>query len=96
MLIISRSLIYKKKYVKAYKVASNHSLTDGSEYADAEWLSGWISLTFLDDPNMALQHFKKFYMNVGYPISLSRGAFWIARTYDKMQNKEKTAQSYKD
>ena len=63
--ILTRSLIYKKKYAKAYKVSSNHSLSKGPEYADSEWLSGWIALTFLDDPNMALQHFKNFYNNVG-------------------------------
>jgi len=72
--ILSRSLIYKKKYSLAYKVSSNHSMKDGPEYAEAEWLSGWIALTFLEDPNMALEHFNNFYNNVGYPISLSRGA----------------------
>ena len=44
--IISRSLIYKKKYELAYKIASNHALTDGPEYAAAEWMSGWIALSF--------------------------------------------------
>jgi len=87
--ILSRSLIYKKKYALAYRVASEHSLKEGPEYADAEWLSGWISLTFLNDPNMAMQHFKNFYKNVGYPISLSRGAYWIARTYKKIKNEQK-------
>jgi len=88
--ILTRSLIYKKKYAKAYKVSSNHSLSKGPEYADSEWLSGWIALTFLDDPNMALLHFKNFYNNVGYPISLSRGAYWIAKTYKSMKNKQKS------
>ena len=88
--ILTRSLIYKKKYPKAYKVSSNHSLTEGPEYADAEWLSGWIALTFLDDPNLALQHFKNFYNNVGYPMSLSRGAYWLGRTYKKVNNKQKS------
>jgi len=88
--ILTRSLIYKKKYTIAYKVSSNHSLKEGSEYAEAEWLSGWIAVTFLDDPNMALQHFKNFYKNVGYPISLSRGAYWIARTYKLIGNKQKS------
>jgi soluble lytic murein transglycosylase len=87
--ILTRSLIYKKKYPLAYKVSSNHSLASGPEYAEAEWLSGWISLTFLDDPNLALQHFKNFYNNVGYPISLSRGAYWIGRTYKQINNKQK-------
>ncbi len=88
--ILSRSLIYKKKYALAYKVSSNHSLTEGPEYAEAEWLSGWIALTFLNDPNLALQHFKTFYNNVGYPISLSRGSYWIARTYKILKNKQKS------
>ena len=88
--ILSRSLIYKKKYPTAYKVSSNHSLNEGPEYADAEWLSGWIALTFLNDPMIALQHFKNFYNNVGYPISLSRGAYWIAQTYKQMKNKQKS------
>tara|TARA_Y100000590_G_scaffold218087_1_gene247001 strand:- start:42 stop:2261 length:2220 start_codon:yes stop_codon:yes gene_type:complete len=87
--ILTRSLIYKKKYAKAYKVSSNHSLFEGPEYAESEWLSGWIALTFLNDPNMALQHFKNFYNNVGYPISLARGAYWIARTYKQIRNKQK-------
>ena len=92
--ILARSLIYKKKYAKAYKVSSNHSLTEGQDLAEAEWLSGWIALTFLNDPHMALNHFKNFYNNVGYPISLSRGAYWIAKTYKKLNNKEKSKKWY--
>ena len=88
--ILTRSLIYKKKYARAYKVSSNHSLSEGPEYADSEWLSGWIALTFLNDPNMALQHFKNFYNNVGYPISVSRGAYWLARTYKEIKNIQKS------
>jgi len=91
--ILSRSLIYKKKYQKAYEVAKNHSLTEGPEFAEAEWMSGWISLVFLDDPNRALKHFKDFYENVGYPISLSRGAYWIGITYEKLGN-EKLSQNF--
>ena len=94
--ILTRSLIYKKKYAKAYKVSSNHSLSEGPDYADSEWLSGWISLTFLNDPNMALQHFKNFYNNVGYPISLSRGAYWVARTYKEIKNKQKSEEWFNE
>ena len=86
--IISRSLIYKKKYELAYKIASNHALTDGPEYAAAEWMSGWIALSFLDDPLLAKDHFENFYNNVGYPISTSRGAYWLAKTYQKLGKNE--------
>ena len=82
--IISRSLIYKKKYELAYKITSNHALTDGPEYAAAEWMSGWIALSFLNDPLLAKDHFENFYNNVGYPISTSRGAYWLAKTYQKL------------
>ena len=88
--ILTRSLIYKKKYALAYKVCSNHSMSEGAEFADAEWLSGWVALTFLEDPNLALQHFKNFYNNVGYPISLSRGAYWIGDAYKKIGNNQKS------
>ena len=67
----------------AYKIASNHALTDGPEYAAAEWMSGWIALSFLDDPLLAKDHFENFYNN-GYPISTSRGAYWLAKTYQKL------------
>ncbi len=82
--IISRSLIYKKKYELAYKIASKHALNEGPEYAAAEWMSGWIALSFLNDPILAKDHFENFYNNVGYPISLSRGAYWLGRSYDKI------------
>jgi len=94
--ILTRSLIYKKKYAKAYKVSSNHSLSEGPDYAESEWLSGWIALTFLNDPNMALQHFKNFYNNVGYPISLSRGAYWIGVTYRTIKNKQKSEEWFNE
>ena len=86
--IISRSLIYKKKYQLAYNVAKNHSLEKDKEiesasYAEAEWMSGWIALSFLNDSNLAINHFNNFYKNVGYPISLARGAYWLGVAYEK-------------
>ena len=86
--IISRSLIYKKKYELAYRISSNHGLTEGSNYAAAEWLSGWIALSFLKDPLLSKEHFKNFYDNVSYPISTSRGAYWLARSYKSLGDKE--------
>ena len=86
--ILTRSLIYKKKYAKAYKVSSNHSLSEGSEYAEAEWLSGWIALTFLKSPEYAINHFQNFYNNVGYPISLARGAYWLGESYEQLNDNE--------
>ena len=94
--IISRSLIYKKKYTVAYKIASNHGLSEGPEYAEAEWMSGWIALSFLNDPMRAIEHFNNFYNNVAYPISLSRGAFWLGLAYEKIGEKDLSKKWYQE
>ena len=92
--IIARSLIYKKKFTLAYRLTSRHGLEDGPEFAEAEWMSGWISLSFLNDPVLAVDHFTKFYNNVGYPISLSRGAYWLGRSYEKLGNIDESKRWY--
>ena len=94
--IISRALIYKKNYETAYKISSNHGMSSGSDFAAAEWLSGWIALSFLKDPLLAKDHFQNFYENVNYPISTSRGAYWLARTYEKLGNKDQSNKWYKE
>ena len=94
--IIARSLIYKKKYETAYKITSKNAMSQGPEFAEAEWMSGWIAFSFLKDPLLAEEHFKRFYENVGYPISLARGAYWLGRTYEKMGNRELSEKWYKE
>ncbi len=94
--IISRSLIYKKKYELAYKISSNHGIIEGPEFAAAEWMSGWIALSFLNDPLLAKDHFENFYNNVGYPISVARGAYWLGRSYKKLGYKELSDNWFKE
>ena len=94
--IISRALLYKKKYEISYKISSNHGMTEGSEYAAAEWMSGWLALRFLNDPLSAKNHFKNFYENVSYPISLSRGAYWLGRAYEKTGEIEQSNNWYRE
>ncbi len=92
--IIGRSLLYKKKYNTAYKIVSKHAMSEGPEYAEAEWMSGWIALSFLKKPELAENHFKNFYYSVTYPISLSRGSYWLGRTYENIGDKENSRKWY--
>ena len=78
----------QKKYELAYKISSNHALTEGPDYAAAEWMSGWIALSFLKDPVLSKEHFENFYNNVEHPISISRGAYWLAKSYKALGDKE--------
>ena len=85
---VVRSLIYKKRYKTAYKISSEHALSAGPSFAEAEWLSGWIAITFLNSPEYAINHFQNFYNNVSYPISLARGAYWLGQSYENLGEKD--------
>ena len=58
--ILARWLMRQGRPAEAYRVAANHHLTDGggaSDYADLEFLAGFIALRRLDDPSAALSAF---------------------------------------
>ena len=93
---IVRSLIYKKRYKTAYKVASEHGLSSGPEFADAEWLSGWIAHTFLKSQEYAIDHFLNFYDNVSYPISVARGAYWLGKSYQALGDKKNSEKYFSE
>jgi soluble lytic murein transglycosylase len=64
---------------EAYRLARDHGMSPGPDYAEAEWLAGWYALRFVDDPNAALQHFMRMQDAVRYPVSKARGAYWAGR-----------------
>ncbi|MDJ1008928.1 MAG: lytic transglycosylase domain-containing protein [Paracoccaceae bacterium] len=78
----------------AYRLAAAHGLTEGSSYADLEWLSGYLALTYLDDPGAALRHFQRFRAAVATPISLGRAGYWEGRAWAAMGNAEAAQTSY--
>ncbi|MBD3679090.1 MAG: lytic transglycosylase domain-containing protein [Rhodobacteraceae bacterium] len=71
---------------RAYRLASRHYLVDGSDYADLEWLAGYIALHYLGDAERALSHFQTFRLAVGTPISLGRAGYWEGRAQDALGN----------
>ena len=72
----------------AYFLASNHFLTSGSDYADLEWLAGYISLRKLKKPAQAIAHLNNFLNAVKTPISLGRAGYWLGRAYETSDNKQ--------
>ena len=86
--IIVRRLVYKKKYFAAYKIASKHHLKKGSNYSEAEWLSGWIALSFLNNPKLALKHFFNMTESAYNSKSKSRAAYWYAKTYETLSQQD--------
>lgn len=89
--LYGRESLKEKNYELAYKIISNHGLEyQTEEFAEAEWLSGWIALRFLNNPKKAVKHFKNLYDNVAYPISASRASYWLGMAYEAL-NDNKTA-----
>jgi soluble lytic murein transglycosylase len=78
--IQARNLLEDGEYEQAYKIASPHGLAPGStEFAEAEFLAGWIALRFLGAPKQGYKHFTVLYDAVRYPVSLARAAYWSSR-----------------
>ncbi|MBB3992512.1 soluble lytic murein transglycosylase [Sulfitobacter undariae] len=80
---------------RAYAMASQHWLTEGSDFADLEWLSGYIALRFLNDPAQALKHFKQHDSAVESPISQGRAGYWQGRALEEMGDNEGASAAYK-
>ncbi|HET7334044.1 MAG TPA: hypothetical protein VFI93_02930, partial [Rhizomicrobium sp.] len=82
----ARDALQKKNYRTAYRLAEGTGLSGGSEFAESEWLAGWIALRFLHDPAAALRHFEKLAKGVTRPISMARGYYWTGRAQEAAGN----------
>ncbi len=86
-ILVRRAL--EKGYISdAYVMAREHGLRDGGDFAEAEWLAGWIALRFLEEGKDALDHFAAMFGAVKYPVSRARGAYWAGRAADAMDEPE--------
>ncbi len=94
--IQSRRALREGLVSDAYKMASGHALAEGGDFAEAEWLSGWIALRFLNEPAVALNHFSRLYNAVQFPVSRSRAAYWAGRAAAEMKDDALTKQWYGD
>jgi soluble lytic murein transglycosylase len=91
---LARDLMRDGKAQAAYEVASAHFLTEGEDYNDLEWLSGFIALSDLNDPQKALVHFRRFRANVATPISLGRAGYWEGRALEALGDQEGAQLAY--
>ncbi|WP_187429359.1 lytic transglycosylase domain-containing protein [Roseobacter fucihabitans] len=79
---------------RAYEIAARHFLTSGSNYADLEWLAGYIALRKLNEPETALQHFKNHDAAVRSPISKGRAGYWQGRALEALGDVAAADQAY--
>ena len=92
----AREFIDQKDFNSSYKIVSGHFAIDNENIREAEWLSGWLAFRFLNKPHLAEKHFQKFLTVVTTPISIARGKYWLARTFAKLGDKQKSYKLYKE
>jgi len=92
---LARRAVWRGHISEAYALASAHEVVDGPEFAEAEWLAGWIALRFLNEPKSALKHFMGLFDAVTYPVSRARAAYWAGRANETLGKKKQAAGWYK-
>lgn len=92
--VLARALFRAGKAQAAYKVAARHHLEAGSDYADLEFVAGFVALRGLGDAQTALTHFQRLEAAVQTPISVSRALYWQGRALEAKGDAEAAREVY--
>lgn len=92
---LARQWMREGKSQIAYNIAANHQLTTGDNYADLEWIAGYIALRKLNRPSDALRHFQRHQAAIYTPISQARTHYWQGRAWAAMGNSDEAMRSYR-
>ena len=86
-----RKFIERKKYQKAYKLAKDFSDKSKEKLSESEWLAGWIAYNFLNlNSEIYINHFLNSYENTNHRGEKAKSAYWIGKSYKKINNKEQS------
>ncbi len=91
-----RRALRQRDFRLAYELARRHGQTEGEEFADAEWLTGWLALRFMGEPGTALAHFERLHAGVSTPISRGRAAYWAGRAAAALGEREEALSWYRE
>ncbi len=96
-LVYGRELLKSDDSKDAYRIVSNHGLTeDSKKYWEAQWTSGWIALRFRNEPEIAYSHFKKLYDHVKQPVTIARATYWLGMAAQASGNEKLALKWYKE
>ncbi|WP_331256253.1 lytic transglycosylase domain-containing protein [Candidatus Bealeia paramacronuclearis] len=91
---LAREFLQQGRPQDAYALIQKHGLEEGEAFAEAEFLSGFVALRFLNNSEAALQRFSNLYNQVKSPISKSRAAYWAGRAAEGQEDVELAAKWY--
>ena len=79
-----RFLLYAGYVEEAYLLAKKHRVVWKKGFAEGEWLSGWLALSFLNDAVSAYRHFAHLFKEVSSSLEKGRAAYWTWRAAKTM------------
>lgn len=91
-----RDALKERQFQTAYALAAPHGMSDGTDFAEAEWIAGWIALRHLNQADRALAHFQTLAENVSTPISLARAYYWQGRASEALDDDEAAKAAYEE
>ena len=89
-----RTMLKERDFQTAYALAANHGLSSGNNFAEAAWVAGWTALRHLNQPDMAMKHFKDLEANSSTPISQARALYWQGRAFEAKGDNGAALQKY--
>jgi hypothetical protein len=79
----------------ALALVEHAALPVGDQYAEQQFLVGFIALRFLKEPARALPYFQRLGANVTRPISKSRAEYWQGRTEEALNDNAAAYRHYR-
>ena len=84
----TRKQLSYKNYKLATKILEQYNLSSKDYLSEAQWLAGWLSLTFNKDSKSAYKYFSKMFLEVKTPISKARASYWAGKASEELGNRE--------
>ena len=91
---IARRVLATGNAALAYRLVEQHGLIEGNSYADAEFLLGFIALRYMNNPELAFDHFSRILTRVSTPYAKARAGYWGGRAAEAQTKSDVAAKLY--
>jgi len=93
--LLARKLLDTNEPRTAYLVARDAALPARDIYkTEQEFTAGWIALRFLNDPNLAAQHFARIGVGSVNPTARARAGYWQGRAAEAAGRAQEARAAY--
>jgi len=93
--LLARKMIDAGDPRTAYLIARDAALPTKDIYkTEQEFTAGWIALRFLNDPNLAAQHFARIGVGSVNPTTLARAGYWQGRAAEAAGRSQEARAAY--